>query len=751
MAFPDDPLGARVDLQVGGVWTDVTADAYTRDPITITRGQPDGAAVSDPSRCTVTLNNKDGKYSPRNPMSPYYGQIGRNTPIRVSVAGSTSYLSTTGAAGAGAQTPDHASLDITGDLDIRVEAEGDWWSSSNRLFGKWGSVGQQSYRIQVERGTLYLIWSPDGGTNPFFAGWTIPADTPRRAAFRVTLDVDNGAGKFYTEFFTAPTLDGPWTRYATFTGDATTSIFNSTTPLTLGGFTVGLTGPVYRAELRNGINGTIVASPDLRALAPGTTSWTDSSGRPWTLMGQSGQAEVTNRAVRFHGVVSSWPPRWAPSGQDVWTPIEAAGTLRRLGQGKKALASTLLRRLPSQTSLLAYWPCEDSAGSTQAYSPLSKGSPLSVTGWDFAQDDTLGGSSPLPVIAPGGTMRGQVPAPATASTVWAVCMPYRVDGAAPAVEQEMLSWSTSGTARRWRITMGSSGSHIFAYDAAGALILDSAISTTVTQFAGWHRLEFTARQNGGNISYTIRWTRVNGVGISVSGSIAGTVGRVTSLDTSYGPGLPDIRVGHIGVFSADVVGEAYASADHGYNRERAASRLWRLAGEESRTVSLLFPSGYSYASMPLGPQRPETLLDLFQQCADSDLGVLTEDRATSALAYRSREYRYNLTPRMVLDYAAGDVAPPLEPVDDDQATRNDRTVNRIGGSSGRAVLESGPMSVQAPPAGVGLYDDSTDLSLADDALPQQIASWLLHLGTWDESRVPTVQLALHKTPHLIPA
>ncbi|MFJ3537063.1 hypothetical protein ACIPQA_16520 [Streptomyces sp. NPDC090109] len=745
MAFPDTPLGTRVELQAGGVWTDVTADAYTRDPITITRGQPDGATVADPSRCTVTLNNKDGRYSPRNPVSPYYGLIGRNTPIRVSVPGTESYLALDGTTLSGAETPDHASLDITGDLDIRVEAEVTDWSGTYNLLGKWGVAGQQSYRLQVGQGQLYLLWSTDG-TTISFENKPIPTTLPRRAALRATLDVNNGAGQYTCEFFTAPSLDGPWTSLGTVTdGVAATSIFNSTAPVKAAGFTAGFVGRVYRGEIRSGIGGTVVAAPDLRALAPGATAWTDTAGRPWTVIGT---AQISNRVPRFVGEVSSWPPRWAPSGQDVWVPIEGAGVLRRLGQGKKALESTLRRRLPSRAPL-ACWPCEEDQGATQAYSPLTGGSALTVSGWSFAQDDTLGGSSPLPVISPGGTMRGRVPAPAVASTAWALCMPYRVEGAAPGVEQEMLSWTTSGTIRRWRVTMGASGTHLYGYDAAGAEALNQPIGTGPNLFSDWWRLEVTASQSGSNIAFHIRWTKVGGTAAGFGGSVTGTVGTITGIDTSFGPGLPDIRIGHLTVWPSDVIASAYDSADKGFDGETATARLARLTTEESSTVRISVPPGAT--SAPMGPQRPDTLLALLQQCADSDIGVLAEDREAPSLIYRPRELRYNQTPKLVLDYAAGDVAPPLEPVDDDQLTRNDRVVNRIGGSSGRAVQETGPMSVKAPPLGVGLYDDSIDLSLASDTQPEQIAYWLLRLGTWDEARVPTVRILLHKRPSLIPA
>src|SRR5207244_3725346 len=36
------------------------------------------------SSCSLTLNNRLGKYSPRNPNGQYFGQLARNTPLRVS-------------------------------------------------------------------------------------------------------------------------------------------------------------------------------------------------------------------------------------------------------------------------------------------------------------------------------------------------------------------------------------------------------------------------------------------------------------------------------------------------------------------------------------------------------------------------------------------------------------------------------------------------------------------------------------------
>jgi hypothetical protein len=81
-----DPV--TVEFLIDGLWTDVTSRVMTRDGsqnITITTGRSGEAAAIDPGRCAFQLNNRDGLFSPRNPNSPYYGKIGRNTKMRVSV------------------------------------------------------------------------------------------------------------------------------------------------------------------------------------------------------------------------------------------------------------------------------------------------------------------------------------------------------------------------------------------------------------------------------------------------------------------------------------------------------------------------------------------------------------------------------------------------------------------------------------------------------------------------------------------
>lgn len=82
----ESPVGPlMVEILVDGTWINITPYVYYRDRIVITRGQSSEGGSVEPGTCRFTLNNRDGRFSPRNPNGQYYGKIGRNTQVRVSV------------------------------------------------------------------------------------------------------------------------------------------------------------------------------------------------------------------------------------------------------------------------------------------------------------------------------------------------------------------------------------------------------------------------------------------------------------------------------------------------------------------------------------------------------------------------------------------------------------------------------------------------------------------------------------------
>src|SRR6185369_7967542 len=81
--------------------------------------------------------------------------------------------------------------------------------------------------------------------------------------------------------------------------------------------------------------------------------------------------------TRMQMFVNEWPTRWDRSGKDSTVPIQCAGIMRRLQQGT-VLKSAMRRAVlgATQPTPLAYWPCEDGAGSASVASGLPGGSPM---------------------------------------------------------------------------------------------------------------------------------------------------------------------------------------------------------------------------------------------------------------------------------------------------------------------------------------------------------------------------------------
>lgn len=85
------PLPIFLEILINGSWQDITSYVYNRDPITITGGKTQSVTdVQSPATMTVTLNNRDGRFSPNYTGGVYYPYLNRNTQIRLSIVNATS-------------------------------------------------------------------------------------------------------------------------------------------------------------------------------------------------------------------------------------------------------------------------------------------------------------------------------------------------------------------------------------------------------------------------------------------------------------------------------------------------------------------------------------------------------------------------------------------------------------------------------------------------------------------------------------
>ena len=753
-----------IEINPSGTWTDISSYVYYRDSIKITSGQQDETAQTQAGSLTFTLNNRDGRFSPRNPLSPYYGVIGRNTPVRVSMDSPTSYAWMTGAGSATISTPDSAALSVTGDLDLRIEVDlEDWYESTTKvdgsalqteLCGKWVFTGNQGSWVMVLSGDAKpgLYWSTDG-TNQLVVGSTnsVPVPGNGRMAVRVTLDVNNGLGGYTVTFYYSDSISGSWTQLdQTVTTGGTTSIFDSTAPVQLGNVTnVGLEsafGKLFAFEMRNGIGGSVVANPDFTARTDGTTSFSDGHSNTWTV---TGDYEILKREFRFVGEISSWPSTWDTGGFDVYVPITANGILRRLGQGQRPLQSTLRRHLPIY-SPMAYWPMEDGSASTQAGNVVSGGSAMTTSGLQFAQASGLASSAPLPTFSSSlGTVnvRGRIPPPSGAITSWKVQLVYNLP-TAPATQRTVMRVLATGTIVDWRVLAGTGGWTLQGYDADGTLQVNDTTTTVSTDFGAWGSVRLDLTQSGSTVTWVISRITDQNTAVAPFGTYTGVIGRPTTFlgpDGGFSSDLDGMAIGHVAAFPSKTP-EQYGNSLKAYAGETAGARMARLSQEESVQVSIF---GLDSTEEQVGPQGQQTLLSLLQEAADADGGILYERLTTTALGYRDRNTLVNQDVALTVAYSNSAVIAPLQPSGDDFLIRNDVTVTRTNGSSAVETDTTSALSVNPPPDGVGDYATEYTLNLYDDSRLDLIAGWQLHLGTWDEERYPVVNLAVHNDTSLV--
>lgn len=251
--------------------------------------------VDDPSKVTLVQTNEE--------TGPWYFDL---------VGTPASLLS----------TADSSFLSITGDIDVAVAMiETDWSPTGFGPFvAKWGAAGQRSWVLEFDgsgTGQVVLVWTTAGTT---VVSATVASDAAvgftdgTIGALRATLDVADGANKTVNYYkLTGLTMQdiakgallrplSEWTQVGTTqTESGTTSIFDSTSPVTFGSLNDGaavFAHKVLGCVIRNGIEGSLEL--DYRA-ADATGPYTDVTERAHS-------AAVTVSSPANFGVESRYGP-----------------------------------------------------------------------------------------------------------------------------------------------------------------------------------------------------------------------------------------------------------------------------------------------------------------------------------------------------------------------------------------------------------------------------------------------------------
>lgn len=737
------PFSVLTELYVDGAWTDISTDVLHRDGHSIKRGKTEYASQAGPTQLGLSVKNTAGKYSPRNPLSPYFGKIGRNTPIRVSRTFDAVHDATSSTTGTGDLSWTHTPVSTPAGVVVFV------WQY-NTAVGQIASVTYGGVVMERKIFGLFTLGASTAVGYMYFLNRDIPAgaqtvvvDTTAvilRAASATTVTGGETAEVEATVFGYSnatpsadPIIGITLPKRALILNTLLSDLDDGSTISAAAGYTA-----LFETDIGTE---TVSLARTAGALSPNTygVSWVAASAH-WGIMG------VAVRTVSYRAwcETSSFPPKWDLTGTaDVWVPLEGAGLLRRLGQGTDPAETGLKAYITPQPGLFRYWPLDGAAGTQysldiapvwgQATNVKFRGEGGSG---NFQYGQNLGseylGTGMAFFNSDAWPMRGDV---ATGYPNWAFDFVWQQIGNMGSFGAVMYDYNGAN----WQLTFVAGVAQVSFDDGTGPIgfsptgVLPELLDTLP------HHCRLKVLKNGVNTDWTLY---IDGAVVDSGTQPGYTVGGLSifRLYETRAAGQQYINLAHIAVW-ADLTSEVWPSAAavsaaaQGYAGEAAGTRIQRICALAAIPLAVV---GDPADTTLMGPQHSEAKLTQIRDAENTDLGIMGEPRDRLGLLYRTRTSLYNQVPAATLDYSAKQLAPPLEPVDDDAATHNDITASRRDGGSFRLQDTTSRLSILDPPLGVGRYKDEVTLNVqTDDQLPG-VAAWLLHLGTIDEARFPSI-------------
>ncbi|WP_060880153.1 hypothetical protein [Streptomyces scabiei] len=779
------PLKLTAEIEVDGAWVPVR---MRENPVvTVTRGLTSEGSRAQPGKVTVTLDDPDGDLSPRNLHSPFFGKLTRNQPFRLRVG----------------DLPDDP-VPLLADDFGRTETDGWGTSTSGDEWAIWdpASDSPPTTDFTVSAGAAHLNVAAVGLSNfryvltdtlqlsDYDATFTIATDTiPVSSTIEsgITVSALLRADADTVQVYLADII---LTTNSGLPGNAglrvalalqrvdSLSSFTYVTPIRqIPDLTYTVDTPLRvrvrceGPEIRMRIWADGQAEPDHWHLQGWDETYTSGkfglragvvgTGTPLPAVVSFTDLEVLPLVedaglTRLPGEVVQWTPHQDESGNDKTVEIRPVGMLRRY-DGNTELIKSAMRRRISRYAPLAYWTFEEGVLGDVYVAEFGEQSgvgPLVVSGLDFARDDTLPGSAALPQARVGGHLSSlYVPGDPTGS--WSVRFMVKLASQNyPTTEQQILKFRTDNAVIELvAVTVTSSPGIRMRVSTLAGVSLGTASVTQAQLLAfdhpgfldAWKQVQVRAVQSGANTTFTIGLVSPTNLSLQASLSpVAMDADQPRQVDTSFGDGVAGMGIGHLSFWGIAATGayvlpfndEDYA-AELGLAGMRARDFLQLLSTDQKADLEL-----WGRAETRLGPQDVRTYMDLVEDAARTDMGLLLEKRSGRGLKYLDRVSLENRPIELVLDYRSGVVAEPFRPTDDDKDLKNRITAKRRGGSEYTAEITSGPFSTAPPPNGIGLSEDSPELIVhSDDQLADQ-AGWRLHVASWNAMRVVDLTLKM---------
>jgi hypothetical protein len=461
--------------------------------------------------------------------------------------------------------------------------------------------------------------------------------------------------------------------------------------------------------------------------------------------------------VRAVLAVRDWPQRWTHGQKYAYVPITCTGVLGQLAQGGKALESPVYRdvmRRHNDQYRVAYWSMEEDSSATQLSSPMANVLPLSVENFDSLTLSAFEspGSRNLPTVATGVRIKATVPN--YTSDQHKVVTFWNFPGAITDLTVMQRMFFSGGSIAFIDLIYGtiSGGSlKLTAYSAAGTVLDQTGFGGFTVD--GEHfltSLEFV--NDGADVDVVLLYQEIDtadpDAGSLISDTFTGlNVGRIQYVNTAAGADMNGVSVGHLSVSNSTSGVAGLADSSIGHIGETAALRLFRLCNEED--IAFVLADGDASLTAPMGIQGRDTMTDIFNECITADQGILYETRTDYAITYHPGYLLSNQAAEVTFDHDASHLGEDMpESSTDDFLVHNDVTVRRSGGGFARAVIDSGRLSVNSPPDGIGTYDRGpiTANVETDDQLIH-LAGWIANVRSPEDRRWPKVTIELHRKPY----
>lgn len=722
-------------------WTDVTDFVEAAQGIEITRGRQDEFGVVQPSRLTLTLDNKDGRFTPENTAGAYYPNVKKGRPIRVTVADFivatnlvTTPKNTTPATNFPANWAVQANQAITGHpLGFTVGAT---------TAPTAGFVG-----VTNEITALYDVDGLAASATKRHVGLWVRSVRDANAALYMNPDY---AGTVKSTSMTA----GVWTW-------VTTAAAGSGYPVLSVTVAVGNTNATDQVAIAGVVATT--SAPAVASYFDGDTAANGPTLHRWTGAANASTSQRYGAAsTRFVGFVDEWPVEW-PDEQTsyAWSRVTAASRTARMGTAAelRSIVEEEVLYEPSATNFARlYFPLGEPQGATRAGNKSRfRQEPAVVT--------QLGAGGTLDFGTGTGPSTDGLSAPTftrvdESNGKYLLC-PLNPNDIGASTVVGLEAFVTATAANQVAVALGVKGGghlsigvnatgNVFSRIADTDSTFQQVTSAATVSDGSTHHIAARYSWNSGTSQLT-QTLIVDGVSLSGAAfawpSSSGnafppydvfTIGGQTPSALSLGPynGV----IAHAAVLIDPTTPDldrhrlAGTTGFAGERSDQRIARLARLAGIPTAEVSVETGLSTSIAHTDTTGKTP---LALMREVEATEQGLLFDGR-DGVLSFHARSHRYGAPTAFTLDVAAQELEAGLSPKLDDQKLINDVTASRAGGLTTR-VTDSASTNEY------GFYRQSPQLLTTSDNEVQALADWLVNRYANPRVTIPDVQVDLLNT------